>query len=66
MNGDKTTRRWIGEVPGRCVKTVLVNATSRKEAEMKLRNPCEFPDDIEGVDVNYEAAGYGRIIREDK
>lgn len=58
-------RYWIGEVRSRCVKTVLVKANSRKEAEMKIKNSA-FDHDIEGIDVHYTPTGDGRIIREDK
>jgi hypothetical protein len=54
---------WIGELKGRCVKTVLIPASSRKEAEKKLR---EGSDDIEGIDVQYYAIGPGSVVREDK
>lgn len=58
-----TQRKWIGEIPGRCIKTVLIPAESRAEAERKLR---ECSDDIEGIDVSYQMTGYGRVIREDR
>jgi hypothetical protein len=45
---------------------VIVRASSRKEAEHKLRHPTEFFRDIIGVDVEYHNVGIGRIHREDK
>lgn len=53
---------WIGEVRGRCVKTVLIPATSRKEAEQKLKDGSP---DIEGIDVHYTPCGPGRVLRKD-
>lgn len=57
------TRMWIGQIRARAVKTVLIPASSRQEAERKLR---EGSDDIEGIDVHCEETGPGRVIREDK
>lgn len=58
-------RYWIGEVPARALKTVLIKAVSRKDAENKLRNASEYPEDIEGIDVSYEPSGIGKVICED-
>lgn len=57
-------RKWIAQIPGRCVKTVLIEAESRKEAEIKLREIGATG--IEGIDVSFEQSGIGRVIREDK
>ena len=59
-------RYWIVEIPTRVVHTMIVSATSRKDAEMKLRNRAEYLDDFEGCGSNIESAGIGRVVCEDK
>jgi hypothetical protein len=60
-------RYWIAEVPARAVKTMLIRASSRKEAEEKLRDRTgKYRDDIEGLNVHYQETGIGRIVGEDK
>ena len=56
-------RFWIAEVPGRYVKTMLVKARTRKEAEQKLRGG--YTEDIECIGTEEHALFYGRILRED-
>ena len=56
-------KRWIAEIRGRYVKTVLIPAGSRSEAELKLRAHAR---DIEDVSVEMTQTGIGRVIREDK
>ena len=59
-------RKWIGVVPGRYEKTVLVRASSFKEAQSKLNNPDHHgSEDVEGLDVSYRPFK-GKIIREEK
>lgn len=57
-------RLWLAEIHATCVKTVLVKAASRKEAEAKLRDNSAPNEDFEGLDVKYTERGPGRIIRE--
>jgi len=45
---------------------MIVSATSRKDAEMKLRNHAEFMDDFLGCGSNTEWSGIGRVVCEDK
>ncbi len=59
-----TTRAWIGEYTIRLTATVIVSAANRAEAEMKLRNRCEFEHDIEDLDNESVASSRGRITRE--
>ena len=59
-------RVWIGEVRGRYIRTVLVTAATRKEAEKKIRTPRAYPNDIEDLSCNDYTPGPGRILREDK
>ena len=59
-------RKWIAVIPARAVKTLLIRASSRKEAEHKLNNLLDYPDDIEGIDVSYDQTGVGRVVREDR
>lgn len=56
---------WIGEVKSIATKTVLVTATTRKEAQHKLRHAIDYIDDIEGIHVTYQLLGPGKIIRRD-
>ena len=53
---------WIGEIPARAVRTVLVKARTFREAQEKLKRG----EDVEGIDVKYQETGRGRIIREDR
>ena len=53
-------KTWICEVSGHFVKTVLVEAESRKDALERL---CLGEGD--GVDVSYAARSY-RVIHKDK
>lgn len=58
------TRRWWGEIRGRWITTVLVDASSRKEAKAKLRARSEHENDIEVLDTKHESTGFGRISSE--
>ena len=55
-------RTWIGEIVCRSVKTVLVKACSRKQAEERLREIGS--EHVVGIDVSYDERGR-RIVRED-
>lgn len=57
-------RYWIGEVTSHAVKTVLIRANSRKQAEQRLIGD-DAGEYVEGVDVHYSERGR-RVIREDK
>ena len=57
------TRQWVGEIRDRYVKTVLVTAPTRKEAETKLRTELQA---CEELDVEHVRAGPGRIVGEAK
>ena len=61
---DPDPRQWIAEIPCRAVKTVLIRAASRKEAERKLIERKD--EDIDGIDVHYGWVGKGRVICEDR
>jgi hypothetical protein len=56
----RPTKTWICEVISRATKTVVVEATSRKEALSKLRS-----GDGLGIDVNYNERGRRVVGRED-
>ena len=45
------SRDYFGEVTGLAIKTVVINARTRKEALEKLKSNPSF--DCEGVDVHY-------------
>ena len=57
-------RCWIAERCSRARKTLLVYATSRKEAQAKL--DAGEGEGVEGVDVSYYSVGRAKIIREDR
>lgn len=59
-------KMWIGEIPGRYVKTVLIKAATFKEAQHKLRNAANYFGDIEDVDINCPDTCIGHVIREDR
>ena len=52
---------WVAERKSRCVKTILVQARSKREAQEKLDN-----DEGEGTDVSYYDIGRARPIRRDR
>jgi hypothetical protein len=54
-------RWWIAELCCRSVKTILVEASSKKEAQEKID-----AGEGEGVEVSYYAFGRAKVIREDK
>lgn len=56
----RPTKTWICEVISRAVKTVIVEAASRKDAIVKLRS-----GEGEGIDVNYDLRGLRVVGRED-
>jgi len=56
----RPTKTWICEVVSRAVKTVVVDAVSRKDAIVKLRD-----GDGIGTDVKYDLRGYRVVGRED-
>lgn len=59
-------RVWIGEIVARSVKTVLVTAETKKEANEMLKNVGgEGGDGVECIDVHYDEKSR-RIVREDK
>lgn len=55
-------REWIGEIPCRAVKTVIVKARTFREAQQKIATG----EDVEGIDVHYSNVGKGRILCEDR
>jgi hypothetical protein len=54
-------RWWIAEMRCRAVKTILVQASSRIEAQQKLDEGGG-----EGTDVSYYDIGPAKVIRRDK
>ena len=57
-------KTWIAEITCLDTKTLIVRATTRKEALEKLKS-LERPD-VEGIDVNYGPEKAIRIVCEDK
>lgn len=55
-------RYWIGEIYGKYTATVIVEASSKKEAQAKLKEN----DTEDMTDIDYKPNGKTKIIREDK
>lgn len=56
-----TPKTWICERRGRYVATVLVSASSRKEAQEKIAQ-----GEGDTIDTSYYAIGRTRVVRRDQ